>query len=266
MYIQYTGFKAVVNSRTYNFQVLDAAREPREFTVKIQSDTNLWATLKLQDGPGICFERLEQELGRETPASCAEPNLRISEQDIRAYLARHYPPVKVFAHKPLPELSAAPFKAPEIAISPMTGRALVGSRTNPPKEVVTAILVHKAGDAMALLKLALERQSIQIHWLTTIEEIVPLLQATNPPHLVFTEAMLPDGAWTDIVKQALLARKAVKVIVVSRLMDVSLYMETMDGGAFDFIVPPLSPGELTRVVKSAVENVQSLRRVQSVPA
>ena len=102
MYIQYTGFKVAMNSRIYNFQVLDATREPREFTVRIHSDTNLWAALKLQDGPGICFERLEQELGRETPACCAELNLRISEQDIREYLARHYPPVKAFGHKDLP--------------------------------------------------------------------------------------------------------------------------------------------------------------------
>jgi FixJ family two-component response regulator len=84
--------------------------------------------------------------------------------------------------------------------------------------------------------------------------------------LVFTEAKLPDGTWADVVKQALGARKPVKVIVVSRLADVSLYMDTMDGGAFDFIVPPLSPSELTHVVKCAVENVLSLRREHSVSA
>jgi hypothetical protein len=98
MYIQYTGFKVAINSRIYNFQVLDATRDPREFTVGIHSDTNLWSTLKLQDGPGICFERLEQELGRETPASCAELNLQISDQDIRAYLAHHYPPKKTYGY------------------------------------------------------------------------------------------------------------------------------------------------------------------------
>ena len=117
MYIQYSGFKVALNSRIYNFQVLDASREPREFTVRIHSDTNLWAGLKLQDGPGICFERMEQELSRETPAARAELNLRISEQDIREYLVRHYPPVKTFGHKDLPELSAAPFNAPTIAHS-----------------------------------------------------------------------------------------------------------------------------------------------------
>ena len=53
MYIQYRGFSVATNSRTYNFQVLDPSRAQRAFTVKIQSDTNHWASLKLQDGPGI---------------------------------------------------------------------------------------------------------------------------------------------------------------------------------------------------------------------
>ena len=52
--------------------------------------------------------------------------------------------------------------------------------------------------------------------------------------------------------------------MVSRLVDVSLYVDTMEGGAFDFIVPPLSANELAHVVKCAVENVLNLRRVQSV--
>jgi hypothetical protein len=94
MYIQYTGFKVAVNSRIYKFQVIDAAREQRAFTVSIQSNTNHWAALKLQDGPSICFERLEQALGRETPACGAELDLHINDQDIREYLARHYPPAK----------------------------------------------------------------------------------------------------------------------------------------------------------------------------
>jgi len=96
LYIQYTGFEVATNSRIYNFQVLDSTRKQRAFTVKIQSDTNLWGSLKLQDGPGICFERVEQELGRETPASGADLNLDISDLDIRDYLKRHYPPVKTF--------------------------------------------------------------------------------------------------------------------------------------------------------------------------
>jgi ActR/RegA family two-component response regulator len=263
MYIQYRGFKVALNSRIYDFQVLDATRGPREFTVKIQSDTDLWVSLKLQDGPGICFERLEQELGRETSTACADLNLRINEQDIREYLARHYPVVKTTRGKYLPELSTDSLQGPEIVHVAESSVPLAEPGIDPRKEVVTAILLHKAGEAMALLKLALESQSIQVRWMTTVQEALPLLQAASPPHLVFTQAKLPDGTWTDIVKQARGARKPAKVIVVSRLADVRLYVDTIEGGAFDFIVPPLSPNELAHVVKCAVENVLNLRHART---
>jgi hypothetical protein len=266
MYIQYTGFKVAINSRTYNFHVLDAAREPREFTVRIHSDTNLWAALKVQDGPGICFERLEQELGRETAAACAELNLHIREDDIREFLARHSPPREASEPKDLPELPVDLLGAPMNASSAVAGGVLSEPVSIPVKEGVAAILLHKAGNSMALLKLALESQSIKIRWLTTVYEVGPLLQGPDPPHLVFTEATLPDGTWADVVKHALGARQPVKVIVVSRLVDVRLYVHTMEGGAFDFIVPPLSAHELTHVVKHAVESVQNLRRAHSANA
>jgi len=100
MYIQYAGFKVAENSRIYTFQVLDAAKVQREFTVRIPSDTNHWANLKLQDGPGICFERLEKELAGETAAAGALTVLSITEQDIQEYMKRHYPPPKPKVFKP----------------------------------------------------------------------------------------------------------------------------------------------------------------------
>jgi ActR/RegA family two-component response regulator len=265
MYIQYTGFNAAMNGRIYNFQVLDPAREQRAFTVKIQSDTNHLASLKLQDGPGICFERVEQELGRETAASRADLNLDITELDIRGYMKRHYPPVKTFRPKDSPERSAEKIGPPAITHSARAERGASESARDPlkEKEQVTAILLHRAGEAKDLLKLVLERHAIQVCWLTTLREAIPLLRSANPPHLVFAEDTLPDGSWADAVKQTLGASEPVKVIVVSRMDDVGLYVDAMSGGAFDFIVTPLSALKLDYVVKRAMEKVLSLRRAQA---
>ena len=92
MYIQYVGFTVAAKSRIYNFDVIDTA-ETREFTVEVQSGAFRPARLKLQDGPGICFARLKQELQGETPESRAAAHLSINirEQDIQEYLERHYP-------------------------------------------------------------------------------------------------------------------------------------------------------------------------------
>ncbi len=100
MYIQYVGFNVAASSRTYNFDVIDT-QEAREFTVKVQSKAFRPARLELQDGPGICFERLEQELERETQKSRAEAHLSIRERDIQEYLEGHYP------RKPLAKKTAS---------------------------------------------------------------------------------------------------------------------------------------------------------------
>ncbi len=93
MYIQYAGFDVGAGSRVYNFDVVDAGSS-RHFTVQVQSEAFRPAALMLQDGPGICFARLEHELHGETQALPAQAHLTIGEQDIREYRDRHYP------HKP----------------------------------------------------------------------------------------------------------------------------------------------------------------------
>ena len=132
------------------------------------------------------------------------------------------------------------------------------------KEEISALLLYQSTESQRLLKQALEGRSIKVSWLKTCGEALPLLLEADPPHLVFTEALLPDGNWADIVKLALGALKPVKVIVVSRLVDIKLYMDTMVGGAFDFIVPPMTSDELARVLACAVESVSNLRRTQTM--
>ncbi len=91
MYIQYVGCNVAARSRIYSFHVIDAPEETREFTVKVQSEAFRSPSLRFQDGPGICFARLKQELEGETQESRAEAHLHIGEQDIEEYLERHYP-------------------------------------------------------------------------------------------------------------------------------------------------------------------------------
>jgi hypothetical protein len=85
MYIQYVGFNLAARSRIYNFDVLDSD-QTREFTVTVQAEDFRPAALEVQDGPGICFARLEQELQGETQEGRAEAHLNIGERDIQEYL------------------------------------------------------------------------------------------------------------------------------------------------------------------------------------
>jgi DNA-binding NtrC family response regulator len=131
------------------------------------------------------------------------------------------------------------------------------------KEEISALLLHAPTDSLGLLKLDLESQSIKVCWLRNCEEALRLLKGLNPPHLVFTETTLPDGSWADVVNSAVEAPQAVNVIVVARLEDIGLYLETIAQGAFDFIVLPLAGHELAHVVRCAVDNVLGRRKTQA---
>jgi hypothetical protein len=89
--IQYEICVVSTTSRTYNFRVIDAPGQLRQFSVRIPSELFCPTLLKYQDGPPITFERLKQEIVCERHDAQAKPHLRIAETDINEYLERHYP-------------------------------------------------------------------------------------------------------------------------------------------------------------------------------
>jgi hypothetical protein len=92
MYIQYVGFEIGASSRIYGFHVINAPEAARDFTVTVQSQAFRPGGLKLQDGPSICFTRLDQELRCHVQESPPECHLIIGEGDIKDYLGKHNPP------------------------------------------------------------------------------------------------------------------------------------------------------------------------------
>jgi hypothetical protein len=91
VYIQYVGFETAATSRTYAFHVMNAPDAARDFTVTVQAEAFRRDGLRIQDGPGICFARLDRELRGEAQHHCAQAHLIIGESDINEYLGQHYP-------------------------------------------------------------------------------------------------------------------------------------------------------------------------------
>jgi hypothetical protein len=91
MYIQYRGFSLEATSRIYAYHVINSPQGVREITVDVQNDAFRSPSLRIQDGPGICYARLKQELDRETSESPVETHLSIGQSDIQEYVERTYP-------------------------------------------------------------------------------------------------------------------------------------------------------------------------------
>lgn len=260
MYIQYVGVDSSAASRIYTFHVINPPQEPREFTVKVQSEEFSVGRLKFQDGPGISSARLQRELNGETQESRAGASLYIEEQDVREYRAQHYP---------RPKSAGTADKAPWIPHESPPPKHLQNRGYWPPESVVrpaseeiSTLLLYESGESLDALKSALEAQSVKVCSLQSLEEARPLLTGPNTPHLVFTQPRLPDGIWADVVNLARKAPTPVNVIVVARPANAGLYLQAISGGAFDFVVAPLSGYQLTHVVRCAIENVLSRRQAQ----
>jgi DNA-binding NtrC family response regulator len=75
---------------------------------------------------------------------------------------------------------------------------------------------------------------------------------SNAPALVLTDTALPDGSWADVLQLARDALPGSPVIVVSRVVDLPLYLDVLDSGGYDFVAPPFVPTDLAHIVRGAI--------------
>ena len=130
------------------------------------------------------------------------------------------------------------------------------------QETVNAVLVHQNSDTLAQLQGALERQGMRTIQAESHAQARRLLGGLNPAPLVFTDTQLPDGTWADVLAVAEKAALPVNVIVVARVVNTRFYVETLEAGAFDFLVPPFAATDLAYVVRSALHNVTARRNAK----
>jgi DNA-binding NtrC family response regulator len=130
-------------------------------------------------------------------------------------------------------------------------------------EEIRALLLYDRRDPLRALREALQGQGVKTTQARNCAEAARLLQASHPPHLLFTDTQLPDGNWSDAIRLARKAAEPVNVIVVSRAVDVPLYVETLQSGAFDFIAPPFEKAELAHVIRCAAGNTEVRRSEKS---
>jgi FixJ family two-component response regulator len=108
---------------------------------------------------------------------------------------------------------------------------------------------------MRALRFGLEVQSVKGQHVKSCQDLRRTLNEIRHPCVIFTDVVLPDGTWMDVLAISPNTRIPVNVVVVARLADTRLYVETIEKGAFDFVVPPFSDHDLNHVLRCAVDGV-----------
>ncbi len=124
---------------------------------------------------------------------------------------------------------------------------------------ISILLVHHNAGHLLVLERMLREQQADVLRATNCEEGSRMLTSATPPHLVFTDTLLPDGGCLDVLQMASKAVQPVNVIVAARVADIGLYLEAMENGAYDFITPDFSGLDLTHVLRVALESVLDRR-------
>ena len=126
-----------------------------------------------------------------------------------------------------------------------------------------ALLLHDQEQPLASLKLALEKQYVGTVRARSCAEALRILSQDGSPALVFSDLTVSDGSWADALRLASHTPRPVDLIVVSRLVDLPLYVAAMESGAFDFMVPPFRDDDVAFVVRRAADDVSRRRAARS---
>ena len=116
----------------------------------------------------------------------------------------------------------------------------------------TVLIVSASGKDDLVLRKVLNEAGMHVRLAASCAEALDAMTSDTPPSIVFSDATLPDGTWTDVLNFAGGGSSRIPVIVVSRVVDVNLYINAIEQGAADFVVPPFFRQDLSYVMNSAM--------------
>ena len=114
------------------------------------------------------------------------------------------------------------------------------------------ILVSGDDTLMPELSRVLDPCPLEIRALKSCLEAAHEIGCRATADIIFTDVQLPDGDWRQVLQMARRSPARAEVILVSRHVDVGLYLDALEVGAFDFVVPPFHTVELGYIIVNAI--------------
>lgn len=91
---------------------------------------------------------------------------------------------------------------------------------------------------------------IRIHHANSLDNAKALLQATKA-RIILADVTFEKGSWEDAVRMASLLPLRVTLVLVSRFVDQRLWIDALEGGAYDLILEPFHADELRCILGNA---------------
>ena len=99
---------------------------------------------------------------------------------------------------------------------------------------------------------ALNPCPLEIRAVASCREAEHEIEHNRTAEVIFTDLQLSDGDWKQILQMARQSPAPAEVVIVSRFVDVPLYLDALEAGIFDFVVPPFHTVELGYIIVNAI--------------
>jgi len=86
---------------------------------------------------------------------------------------------------------------------------------------------------------------------STLQEAKTVM-ASDAIGLALCEDRLSDGDYTDFLRAVRSSGRPIPVVVCSRRLDLGLYLDAMEMGAYDFVVRPYQEADLAWILEGAL--------------
>lgn len=99
-HVEYMGFKSLESRREYRLRVHQGANVLQDVTIVIENAAFLGKLVRYQDGPELCFHKLQRVVATSTEAM--PDRLYVNDADLADYAAAHAPKSTRRAKPPAP--------------------------------------------------------------------------------------------------------------------------------------------------------------------
>lgn len=124
----------------------------------------------------------------------------------------------------------------------------------------SVLVVSGDGKTDLALRKALSDAGMHVRVVQSCAEVQEVLADYNVPAVLFCDTSLPDGSWADVLALATQEERQIPLIVVSRVVDINLYVNALEKGAVDFIVPPFYRQDISHVLKFATRKDVAIQK------
>jgi DNA-binding NtrC family response regulator len=133
-------------------------------------------------------------------------------------------------------------------------------------EQINAMVVHAPDETFHDLARTLRDLGVKINHARSLREAALMMKEQGAIDLVFAGANMRDGGWAEVLALAQQSKRLTPVIVVTRMVDVGVYLDALGRGAFDYVTPPFVTSDVAHIVRSAIlKELVSVKQDLTVP-